>query len=161
MAGETINKEFPDCFPPNFSKEILPQGLPDMQIEVFRVCTVGTISREAFLSSYEEMSLGKKPFPQYWEQRKNKPGSFSVSCNDSIQGGLNPLKCVRRPYPKAFLMCGIASSVFGPMQRTADRIPNYTDKTHIDWWLYKDADPSPGFVEVEVSEENEHNEVSV
>ena len=48
LVEEKVKKEFPDCFPSNFTKDILPQNLPDLQLEVFRVCTTGEICKETF-----------------------------------------------------------------------------------------------------------------
>lgn len=155
MDMASPKKEFPKCFPSNFATEILPQGLPDQEIAVYRVCTTDTICKDAFLSTYEEVELkGKKP-PVHWKTKKKKPGGFSVSCNDTLEGALNPLKCLRRPYPGAFLIYGMASSELGPIQRTVEREPEYDDETHLDWWLYADSDPSPGFDRVEVPEDSE------
>ena len=109
------------------------------------------INKESFLSTYEMVVLGKKPAPPDWGSREDDPSAYSVSCNDTLEGARNPLKCLVRHHPAAILARGHASSDLGPLQRTADRVPQYRDKSHIDWWLYADSDPSPWFSEVETS----------
>lgn len=136
---------FPGCFPQHFAEKILPQGLPYQKIDVFRVCVNGTINKETFSSSFEDFYYGRKPWPWNWEKKREDPGSYSVSCNDSIEGVSNALKCLVSHHPAAFVIRGTASSEFGPMQRTIDRDPKYPDESHIDWWLYVDSDPSPMF----------------
>lgn len=140
--------QFPSCFPKHFAEKILPQGLPYQKIDVFRVCVNGTINKETFSSSYEDFYYGRKPWPRNWEKKKEDPGAYSVSCNDSIEGVSNALKCLVDYHPAAFLIRGTASSELGPMQRTTDREPTYSDSSHIDWWLYADSDPSPMFQKV-------------
>lgn len=142
-------EKFPSCFPPHFAEKILPQGLPTLKIDVFRVCINGTINKETFSSTFEDIYFGRKPRPRNWERRKEFPGAYSVSCNSSLTGALNPLKCLVAHHPAAFLIRGTACSELGPMQRTVDRDPSYSDESHIDWWLYANADPSPMFQRVE------------
>lgn len=153
MGDETLKRRFSSHFPPNFETEILPQGLRPEKIEVYRVCTTGTICKDTFMSSHEEVLFRGKPKPPPWKAKRDPAGMFSVSCNDTLEGALNPLKCLRRKaYPEAFLIHGMASSEFGPMQRTKDRVPDYDDETHWDWWVYADVDPSPGFTRVDIPE---------
>lgn len=150
---ETQMSKFPSCFPPDFAEKILPQGLPSLNLEVFRVCTNGTINKESFYSTFEEVMLNRKPAPPNWEKRKSEASAFSVSCNDTIDGVRHPLKCLVKHYPAAIVACGKASFKLGPLQRTIDRIPSYPDKTHFDWWLYAESDPSPMFYQVELPSE--------
>lgn len=139
------NKQFPSCFPSDFEEKILPPNLLPLEIVVFRVCTTGTICKDSFLSTFEATLSGKRREPPNWEEQLSDPGVYSVSCNDSEKDALNVLKCLTRYYPAPFVMKGIASSELGPMQRTSERNPQYRQKSHIDWWLYVDSDPSPGF----------------
>jgi len=155
LGVETPTKAFPSCFPPNFATEILPQGLPAMQIEVFRVCKTGIICKDTFLSSYEEVLLGLRPEPYRWERQKKKAITYSTSCNDTLEGAMNPLKCLTDYFPEAYLIHGTACSEYGPLQRTIEREPSYKDETHHDWWLYADSDPSPCFTRVEPPENSE------
>lgn len=147
----TQTPQFPSCYPKDFAKKILPQGLPDIELDVFRVCTNGIINRESFYSTFMEITFGGKPAPYGWEKRQYEPGIYSVSCNDTEDGVRHPLKCLVKHHPKAIVAHGKASSIFGPLQRTVDRAPDYPDQSHIDWWLYEGADPSSLFSQGEVS----------
>lgn len=138
-------KVFPECFPVDFADRILPKGLVDMEIDVFRVCINGTINKETFYSTFELTHLGIRPTPCNWEKKLEQPGTYSVSCNDTLGSCRNALKCLVDHHPAAFLIQGTATSALGPMQRTVDRDPHYQDPSHIDWWLFADSDPSPMF----------------
>lgn len=141
----TEMSRFPSCFPFDFAKKILPQGLPPLKLDVFRVCTNGTINKDSFLSTFEMVLSGAKPEPWDWEEQKKEPGAYSVSCNETLEGAQKPLTCLVKHYPAAFLIHGTASSELGPMQRSKDRDPQYPSPDHIDWWLYADSDPSASF----------------
>ena len=161
MADEIVKREFPDCFPSDFAKEILPQNLPDLQLEVFRVCTTGTICKETFLSTYESVLLGIIPKRRNWEKELKKPITYSVSFGDSLKDMLDTLKCLTDYHPAAFVIQGIATSELGPLQKTVDREPGIRNKSHIDWWLYKASEPSPRFIAVAVSSAEEEAEAAL
>lgn len=158
---EKHNKEFPACFPADFEEKYLPAGLPEQEVDVFRVCTNGTINKETFLSTFEEVHIGKKPVPWRWKKENYtmRPGDFSVSCNDTKENAAHALKCLVGFHPKAFLIHGTASSRYGPLQRTVDREPDYPDESHFDWWLYGDSDPSAAFKRVEELHNGEDSQV--
>ena len=48
-------KRYPECFPGNFETEILPKGAKEESRPVYRVMKNGTIDREGFISTYEEI----------------------------------------------------------------------------------------------------------
>lgn len=141
--------EFPDCFPDNFQKDILPQGLSPAKFPVYRLCLNGILNREAFLSTYELVHLGLRPKSEDWEERLNDPGTYSTSCFKKRRDIANNLKVMKRHHPSPIVVYGMATSDYGPLQETKERIP--TKSSHVDWWLFKKADPSSDFEEVEVS----------
>ena len=51
-------KRYPECFPGNFETEILPKGAKEESRPVYRVMKSGTIDREGFISTYEEIQRG-------------------------------------------------------------------------------------------------------
>lgn len=138
-------KSFPSCFPPHFVEKILPQGLSDLELDVYRVCKNGKINKESFLSTFEETERGIRPKPSNWTQKLECPGTYSVSCNDEKSSAENALKCLVGYHPEAFIMAGTASSDLGPLQRTVDRDTSYRDASHFDWWLFDGSDPSKSF----------------
>lgn len=154
MAEKTEMPRFPSCFPSNFVADILPSGLPDIELDVFRVCKNGIINKCTFKSTYEEVISGDRPKPPNWTEMLGDPSTYSVSCNDTLEGAKNVLKCLVRHHPCLFIIIGHASSEMGPLQRTSDRKVNVTihsHHSHFDWWLYSDSDPSPNFKRYEES----------
>lgn len=149
MATEM--SRFPSCFPQDFVEKILPQGLPPLELDVFRVCLNGKICKESFLSTFEEVQLGLKKPLRNWEKCLNNASTYSVSCSVTIEPLRNMLKCA---LPLAILVCGKASSTLGPLARTKDWNLNSTNENHVDWWLYRESDPSELFSQVEVSFES-------
>lgn len=145
MGGEV--RAFPSCFPPYFAEKILPQGLPPLELDVFRVCTNGKISKESFLSTFEEVHRGLRKPLRNWERSLNKATTYSVSCSVTITPLRDILKCV----VQSILICGKASSALGPLAKTKDWNHGSTNENHVDWWLYEDSDPSPLFSQVEIT----------
>ena len=144
----TIEKKFPDCFPDNFQEDILPQALPPAKIPVYRLCLEGTLNRKAFLSTYELVHLGLRPKDEDWERRLSDPGTYSTSCYKKKSDIVNNLKIMRRQHPPAIVAFGVSTSDYGPLQETKYRTG--TKSSHVDWWLYKNVDPSSDFEEIEV-----------
>lgn len=155
MANQ-LKREFPDCFPENFESEILPKNLKDQQLHVFRVCLHGPISRETFCGTYEEAM--KAPNERIRNIRlRGKPlndaGTYSTSCFRERVDCEGSLVCLQRHHPSPFLIEGTASSEYGPLQETKER--KKCNTSHVDWWLYKNADPSEKFHKVKDVEECE------
>ncbi len=137
MQNEVANK-FPDSFPANFETDILPKNIVPLTLQVYRVCISGIINKNAFLSTYESVRQGLQPKPPKWNL--DDPGTYSTSCFKNVNEARNTLKCLKRYNPPAFIMEGEATYALGPLQRTKERTGKKT--SHIDWWLYHDADPS-------------------
>lgn len=72
-------KRYPECFPGNFETEILPKGAKEERRPVYRVMKSGTIDREGFISTYEEIQRGL--IPPKKKLGWNKPEIYSTSCN--------------------------------------------------------------------------------
>lgn len=145
-AAEKSENRFPDCFPSNFQEDILPKNLKPLHVHVFRICKYGSINKQAFLSTFEEVKLGLRPPGFRWEKQLNDPGTYSTSCNTDLQEILGVLDHLQGYHPQAILCQGDATSDLGPLQLTSERIKRPTN--HVDWWLYKDSDPSQSFAEV-------------
>lgn len=135
--------KYPECFPQNFEAEILPKGIEDIELFVYRVCTNGIINKDSFLSTFEEIQLGKKPKLMNWTKQLKIPSTYSTSCDTSLNSIKNVLKCLKDYHPNPIIAKGTATFRYGPLQRTSDRTGKET--THVDWWLYADADPSGDF----------------
>lgn len=53
--------KYPKCFPENFETEILPKEAKKERKSVYRIIKKGTIDRESFIGTYEEMQRGLIP----------------------------------------------------------------------------------------------------
>ena len=134
-----INKiTFSNTIPPLVQEDILSNGTENPHCHVYRVAKYGELNRTTFLNSFEE---------RIYENRKpqidisNIIGSFSTSCYLSIWGPkkfLNLIKAkYRKKYPRARIIEGY--TLCGLSQLTRERIPDYPDKDHVDWWIYEDS----------------------
>ncbi|WP_156059472.1 hypothetical protein [Acetivibrio ethanolgignens] len=54
-------KKYPACFPENFETDILPKEAKEENKFVYRVIKNGTINRESFIGTYEEIQRGLIP----------------------------------------------------------------------------------------------------
>ena len=152
-------------FPGDFADRILPKNILPLELEVYRVCTCGKLCRDAFLSTYEEVQLQLKPAPYRWKNKEpTNPSDYSTSCDSDYDNILGTMDCLKGYHPKAILARGIASYKDGPVQRSKDRWGEEQrekaqregkDNTHIDWWIYREADPSGRFEEVSIEENND------
>ena len=50
--------KYPECFPENFEKDILPEGTKEQNKSVYRVIKYGTINRDGFIGTFEEIQRG-------------------------------------------------------------------------------------------------------
>ena len=134
-----INKmPFSSTIPTLVQEDILSKGTENSFCHVYRVAKYGELNEVTFLNSFEE---------SIYENRKPKidisniVGSFSTSCYLSIfvpKKFMNFLKArYRKKYPKVQIIEGY--TVCGLSQLTCERIPDYPEKDHVDWWIYKDS----------------------
>ena len=132
---------YPDCFPENFETEILPAGAKEENKSVYRIIKYGTINRESFISTYEEIHRGLIP-PRKRINLKD-PGIYSTSCNMDYSEAEYVLRLIMRHKPEAFIAQGETEKSCGPCQLTAER---ETGKgAHVDWWVYDDSEPQRYF----------------
>lgn len=137
-------KKYPECFPENFEKDILPKGAKGENKSVYRVIKYGTINRESFISTYEEIQRGL--IPPKKRIKLNDPGIYSTSCNIDYSEAEYVLNLFMRHYPKVFIAKGETEKTCGPCQLTSDREAR-TD-THVDWWIFEKCEPQMYFEEV-------------
>lgn len=139
-------KSFPDCFPKNFTTDILPAGVTEENKTVYRVIKYGILNRDSYVGTYEEIQKGLMPPPKYKQLDLADPSTYSTSCSLEKSELEFLLKMCMRYHPAAFIAKGITAVECGPSQLTSDREPR--DDTHVDWWIYKDAEPQYYFEEV-------------
>lgn len=135
--------KYPDCFPDNFEANILPKGAKRENKSVYRVIKYGMLNRQSFISTYEEMKRGL--IPRKKRLNLQDPGIYSTSCNIDYSEAEYALNMFMRHYPHPFIAKGMTEETCGPCQLTSER-ENRVD-THVDWWIYDDAEPQNYFSE--------------
>jgi hypothetical protein len=125
-------------FPEYFCRFVMPEGAHEESILVYRACRTGKCDRESFLSSYEQngfnISFGGDP---------TDPSEYSMSVFEKpnhIKRMANLVSDFKIPY---VIAKGYTNPTYGLVQRTSER--KSKQRSHIDWWLYKDATPWIGF----------------
>ena len=102
----------------------------------------GTIEEKVFWNTYREIQEGIIPDNDA-KYPKEKEGTYSLSVydkKDSCIKYINFLKKsvrLREAYPHPEIIQGKTSR--GLVQRTIDRIEDYPDPAHIDWWIFHGA----------------------
>lgn len=141
-------------YPPDFPVEDLPEGAREERIEVYRICRSGKVEPASFLPTYlDELSMTKENFGT-----KLSIDQYSLSTFYKESDAKRVLKFFRGKQPCAILAIGYTDPSCGLCQRTRERKKNA--KSHVDWWLYQDAEPHIFFQEIrlEGGECNAHSE---
>lgn len=141
-------KKYPECFPENFETDILPKDAKKENKSVYRVIKFGTIDRNGFIGTYEEIQRGL--IPPKKRMNLDDPGLYSTSCNMKYSEAEYALNMFMRHYPKPFIAKGETEGSCGPCQLTSER--EKRSDTHVDWWIYEDTEPQIYFSEVSNSE---------
>lgn len=142
--------KYPECFPDNFETEILPNGARQENKRVYRIIKYGALNKKSFYSTFQETQENLRPVPKRGMDLSD-PGTYSTSCNMEYDEAAYMLKIFMRHNPKVFIAVGETEGSCGPCQLTSER-EERTD-THVDWWIYDEAEPQVFFEEVKNSEE--------
>lgn len=142
MNREELRTKFPSYFP----IEKLPDGAKEQDIEVYRICKWGRVEQKAFLTSYEE----RRQLNQHLKEFEGEPDidELSMSCYEKLTDAQKRLAYFSKIEPKSILAKGTTDGAYGPSQRTRERKPKVRPKSHVDWWLYANADVHNTFEEV-------------
>lgn len=143
-------RKYPECFPDDFEKDILPREAKEENIKVYRIIKRGTIDRDAFLSTFEEIE--KKLSPPRKILDLTDPGTYSTSCNIEYSEAEYFLDIFMRHYPEPKIAKGETEATCGPSQLTSERKIKCAN-THVDWWIYEGASPQKYFSEVKIKNE--------
>ena len=139
-----LMKKYPECFPENFETDILPKDAKKENKSVYRVIKFGTIDRNGFIGTYEEIQRGL--IPPKKRMNLDDPGLYSTSCNMKYSEAEYALNMFMRHYPKPFIAKGETEGSCGPCQLTSER--EKRSDTHVDWWIYEESKPEMYFNEV-------------
>ena len=138
--------KYPDCFPDNFETDILPQEAGNDEKKVYRGIKSGIRDRSGFLSTYEEIREGL--IPPKKNVSADDPKLYSTSCNIKMSEAEYALDIFMRHHPPAIISKGKTKAVCGPNQLTSEREKD-VKTTHVDWWIYKHANPQLYFKKVD------------
>ena len=138
-------KRYPKCFPSNFETDILPKEAREENKTVYRVIKMGTIDRNSFIGTYEEIERGLIPPKKNMDL--SDPSLYSTSCNINYSEAEYALKIFMRHYPRPIIAKGETEGACGPCQLTAER--EQREDTHVDWWIYDETCPQDFFIEVD------------
>ncbi len=138
------NKRFPECFPQGFHDKLLAVGAKEQELKVFRICKSGLINEDAFVGTMEE-SLRRGKRRKFRDP--DDVGNYSTSCHLKISDSRKILQHALRNPPHAIIAEGTIRPEKGLSQITAERKAECLD-SHVDWWIYVDAQPHLDFKEV-------------
>lgn len=129
-------------FPDYFARFELPAGAHAENIVVYRACKTGQCDCNSFLPSFEENGC------VYLEGDDPKdPGVYSLSTYEKPNDIKRFVKLTSE-YGKPYkIAVGETVPKYGLVQRTKER--KKKAKSHVDWWLYRDAKPYNSFTIIE------------
>ena len=134
-------------FPADFPINLLPAGVKEEEIFVYRICRSGKVEEKSFLPTYLDELSNLKEFD------KNNPQSYSLSTYEKYRDARKKLRLFSRFQPEAIIASGVTHPSCGLVLRTKE----WTEKndSHVDWWLYEGALPHQYFDQVKEETNNE------
>ena len=141
--SETNEKIFAEYFSKKVLDGIAEWGKSEA-IPVYRVGKYGKNDDTAFLNYYEEVERGLKVVRNReacMDSYTKSIDSLSVSCYENKEDIEEYYKVTLKDiYPQRILLFGETIPQDGPSIRTKERKEKCKD-SHVDWWLYRDAEP--------------------
>lgn len=140
--------------PDDLIEKILEDGGAHNLFEnVYRVAYMGIINRDAFLNSCEQSLRDNIHIRDSISSSDNyyDIGDYSTSCFENLAKVKSILKCMKKHREGPVLINGPITPESGYSMRTADsRTGRKAGRSHIDWWIYEQYDPSNLFTLTEV-----------
>lgn len=153
-----MDKVFPENYPNDLLERITEDGAGNNTIDnVYRVANYGENNRDAFLSTFltnikDSLNTNNRDVCKAQEQTYDI-GTYSTSLYAKAKRAKNILLLLERKYNGPILLKGTVLPEYGMSMYTRDSKTRDVNKksSHIDWWVYKDEDPSEHFEIVEVN----------
>ena len=146
MNREQAEKKFPSYFE-NFT---IPEWARGQELEVYRACATGKVDQASFLNSYEENG-----FCISVDGDVSDPQEYSLSTYIKFRD-VKRFMTMDSRYGVPFVIAkGITKPIHGICLETKEWRKKQGQKykgSHVDWWLYEDAEPWIEFKEVTESE---------
>lgn len=134
---------YPDCFPDDFEKRILPNSATCQDVDVYRIAKSGINERKAFWGSYEESI--REPTGSLRAYSNKNAGDLSTSCWTTRKQVNYWLRMMKRKHnPSAIRLAGVTKACCGPSL--------VEESGHVHWWIYNDSNPCEYFREDDESE---------
>ena len=150
MDEKQGKKKFPSYFE-NFE---MPEWAREQELEVYRACATGKVDEKSFLNSFEEngfqVSLGGE---------EDDPQVYSLSSYTKFKDVKRFMTMDSRFGVPFKIAKGITKPVHGICLETKEWKRNLGIKyrgSHVDWWLYENAEPWKEFEEVILDEDREY-----
>ncbi|WP_294340385.1 hypothetical protein [uncultured Clostridium sp.] len=150
MDEKQGKKKFPSYFE-NFE---MPEWAREQELEVYRACATGKVDEKSFLNSFEEngfqVSLGGE---------EDDPQEYSLSSYTKFKDVKRFMTMDSRFGVPFKIAKGITKPVHGICLETKEWKRNLGIKyrgSHVDWWLYENAEPWKEFEEVILDEDREY-----
>lgn len=135
---ERLERIFPDYFE---RYHLPPEGAREEVIQVYRACRTNKLEKESFLPTYEERGC-----IFFDETEKEDPGTFSLSTFEKARDVKHFAAMNSEFHPPYRIAIGKTMPVHGVVQRSKERDGvKYKRASHVDWWLYKNAEPYKEF----------------
>lgn len=146
-----MNKVFPESYPSDLMQRIIEDGAAENIIEnVYRIANYGENNRDAFLSTFltniKDSGNTNIRDAYIFSQENYDIGMYGTSLSSNEKKAKRTLSLLERKYNGPILLIGTilpeyGMSIFSKNSKTRKSYSKY----HIDWWIYKDKDPSKHF----------------
>lgn len=146
MNKEQAEKKIPSYFL-NFQ---MPEWAREQELEVYRACATGKVDKESFLNTFEENG-----FCVNAGEKDDDPQQYSLSSYKKFRDVKRFMTMDSRFGVPFKIAKGITNPIHGICLETKEWKKNLGIKykgSHVDWWLYENAEPWKEFEEVIVDE---------
>ena len=144
---EQAEKKFPSYFA-NFE---IPKWAREQELEVFRACATGKVDKDSFLNSFEENG-----FQVSLNGEIDDPQEYSLSTYTKFKDVKRFMTLDSRFGVPFKIAKGVTKPIHGICLETKEWKKNLGIKkykgSHVDWWLYENAEPWKEFEEVIIDE---------
>lgn len=143
-SGDRMNKEQAERkFPSYFENFEIPKWAREQELQVYRACATGKVDSESFLNSFEE-----NEFQISAGGDVSDPQEYSLSVYTKFRD-VKRFMTMDSRYGVPFVIAkGITKSIHGICLETKEWKRKLGVKyrgSHVDWWLYTDAEPCKEF----------------
>ena len=144
VNSSTIQKVFPAYFA-NFR---MPDAAVEQEINVYRACPTHKIEKASFLNTYEENGFKVTAGGEI-----DDPQEYCMSTFIRLKDVKRFVIIDSKYQPPWLLAKGKTTKVDGPSCET--KAWKRTKNSHVDWWLYEDAEPWLAFEETNYEREKQ------